>query len=171
MPNSCTFSIPPIRDFVKRHIEGKKIIVDPFARNSTHANITNDLNPETIADYHMPAIDFLSMLVDQDIRADAVLFDPPYSPRQVKECYAGFGRRVTQKDTQSLFYSEAKQLIRQIIKPLGVVLSFGWNSMGVGKTLDHIEVLMVYHGGAHNDTICVAQRARTDLFSSDELSG
>lgn len=42
----------------------------------------------------------------------------------------------------------------------GIVISFGWNSGGVGakygfKTL---EILLVPHGGAHNDTICVVDQ-------------
>ena len=41
-----------------------------------------------------------------------------------------------------------------------VVLCFGWNSGGIGKTLgfELTEILMVAHGGAHNDTICTVER-------------
>ena len=37
------------------------------------------------------------------------------------------------------------------------------NSMGVGRELEHLEILMVSHGGTHNDTICVAQRKGIEL--------
>ena len=164
MPNGCTFSIPQIEGFISRHTAGADVIVDPFARNSRVGTITNDLNPSTDADYNMTAIDFLGMLVHDGIKADAVLYDPPYSPRQVKECYQGIGREVTQQDTQASFYREAKRLIRALVNPGGIVLSFGWSSSGMGKTFEHLEVLLVHHGGAHNDTICVAQQAPCSLF-------
>ena len=165
MPNPCTFSIPPIRDFVDKYTVGAEVIVDPFARDYEIGTITNDLNPDTKAQYNMKADEFLRMVVDQGTRADVVLYDPPYSPRQITECYQGVGIKATQQDTQSSFYTKIKHQIRQLVKPSGVVLSFGWNSMGVGKSFDHLEVLMVFHGGAHNDTICVAQRAPVVLWS------
>lgn len=39
----------------------------------------------------------------------------------------------------------------------GRVLSFGWNSAGMGDGFRHLELLLVAHGGAHNDTICLAE--------------
>tara|TARA_Y100001973_G_C5202396_1_gene338855 strand:+ start:1595 stop:2125 length:531 start_codon:yes stop_codon:yes gene_type:complete len=161
MPNSETFKIKPIREFVEHWTTQviNPIIVDPFARNSKVGTITNDLNPDTDAMYHLKADAFLNMLVDQKIQADVVLYDPPYSPRQISECYSASGIKTTQQDTQSSFYTIIKNLIRPLVKPNGIVLSFGWNSMGVGKTFGKCEeVLLVNHGGAHNDTICVAQR-------------
>lgn len=46
----------------------------------------------------------------------------------------------------------------RLCKPMTVVLSFGWNSAGMGKDFETLELLLVAHGGAHNDTICLAQR-------------
>jgi hypothetical protein len=47
-----------------------------------------------------------------------------------------------------------------ILRPGGIVLSFGWNStgMGVGRGYEMFDMLIVCHGGAHNDTICIAER-------------
>jgi len=41
------------------------------------------------------------------------------------------------------------------------VISFGWNSGGIGKTngFEILEILLVAHG-AHNDTICTVERKR-----------
>ena len=33
MPNSDTFSVKPIGDFVRRYLSESKISIDPFARN------------------------------------------------------------------------------------------------------------------------------------------
>ena len=37
---------------------------------------------------------FLDLMIDQGVRAEVVLFDPPYSPRQIMECYQGIGRNI-----------------------------------------------------------------------------
>ena len=76
MPNSLTFSIKPIKEFVQRYIDGKKIIIDPFANDCKYGTITNDLNPKFNTDYHLDALDFLKQLHDNS--ADCVLYDPPY---------------------------------------------------------------------------------------------
>jgi len=53
-----------------------------------------------------------------------------------------------------------KKEIARIIKNDGIVISFAWNSNGIGKTkgFEIIEILMVSHGGNHNDTICTVER-------------
>jgi len=47
-----------------------------------------------------------------------------------------------------------------ILSDDAVVLSFGWNTVGMGKTrgFEIVEIMLVCHGGAHNDTICLAER-------------
>lgn len=157
MPNSLTFSIPPIKEFVERHIEGGTVIVDPFANNSKYGTITNDLNPDFDTDYHMDALDFLKMLPDDS--ADIVLYDPPYSLRQVSECYKGVGREVTMETTQASWRARHLDEIARITKKGGKALCFGWNSAGVGKKRGFVqtEILLVAHGGSKNDTICSAE--------------
>src|SRR5438094_521822 len=67
------------------------VVVDPFARDSHWGTITNDQNPDTEAEDHMEARDFLQMLADEKVKADAILFDPPYSPTQISEHYKALG--------------------------------------------------------------------------------
>lgn len=158
MPNADTFSVKPIGDFVQRYLTG--VSVDPFARNKTWATYTNDLNPNTAAREHMDAEVFLNGLADVGVTADCVLLDPPYSPRQISECYAEAGLKAGMKDTQNAaLYARVRTAARRLCKPGTIVLSFGWNSTGMGKTFETIELMLVAHGGAHNDTICLAQRA------------
>lgn len=163
MPNHDTFSIRPIGDFVRRYMDGSTVSIDPFARNKDWATHTNDLNPETSAQYHMDAGEFCEMLNVQGVEADLVLFDPPYSPRQISECYKGVGLEVGMKETQSaVLYKRVRDSFDPMVGHGGVVLSFGWNSVGMGvkRGYELIEVLIVCHGGAHNDTICIAERKR-----------
>ena len=49
--------------------------------------------------------------------------------------------------------------IARIIKPKGIAICFGWNSMGLGKNrgFKMIEILLVPHGGSKNDTIVTVE--------------
>ncbi len=158
MPNHNTFNIKPIKEFVLRYLDGKKISVDPFANKNRFANITNDLDPEMGCDFNMEALDFLKTFEDNSV--DIVLFDPPYSPRQVSECYKKLGKTVNMQTTQSSFWSKLKDEIERIVKFNGYVLCFGWNTngMGIGRGFELQEILLVAHGGHHNDTICTAEQ-------------
>jgi hypothetical protein len=161
MPSADTFSVRPIGDMVRRYLRASRVSIDPFARNSGMATHTNDLNTETSAHDHMDAAEWMESLAARGVVADLMLFDPPYSPRQISEVYAGIGRAVTTADTQSAaLYSRVRDAAMRVLSDDAIVLSFGWNSvgMGSGRGFDLLEVLMVCHGGAHNDTICLAER-------------
>ena len=64
------------------------------------------------------------------------------------------------QDTQSSFYGDRKNEVARIVKSGGYVISFGWNSGGIGKknSFEIVEILLVPHGGAHNDTIVTVER-------------
>jgi hypothetical protein len=158
MPNKWTFTIKPIKELVNKYVKDGKNWVDPFAGFNSPAKITNDLNPKTNAKYHMKALDFVKLLSNN--KYDGALFDPPYSGRQVSECYNDLGLKVQMDDTNAFFYSSVKKELALKIKKGGIVISFGWNSGGLGKKLgfEIIEILLVAHGGHHNDTICVVER-------------
>ena len=107
MPNGNTFSIKPIGNFVKKHLKQNIKSIDPFANTNKLATITNDLDPEMETDYCMDALKFLKQFDDESI--DLVLFDPPYSPRQVSECYKKLGKTVNMQTTQASFWSNMKK--------------------------------------------------------------
>lgn len=109
----------------------------------------------------MDAEAFLKMLAAQSVKADLVIFDPPYSPRQISECYKSIGLEVGMKETQSaLLYQRVRDAIVPVTTDYAIVLSFGWNTVGMGKRhgYEQIEIMLCCHGGAHNDTICLAER-------------
>lgn len=171
MPDSDTFSITPIGSFVRRYLGASQSSIDPFARNKRWATHTNDLNPQTSAEYHLDAEEFCLTLFTAGVSCDLALFDPPYSPRQISECYKEAGFPVTGKDTQNAaLYSRVRNALLSILSPEAVVLSFGWNSVGMGRKngFEILEILLICHGGAHNDTICLAERrlpSPPDFFS------
>ena len=161
MPNHNTFDVKPIGEFVRWYLNNSKLSIDPFARNKRWATITNDLSPDTQAEFHMEALDFLKMLRGKKVKADLVIFDPPYSLRQCTEVYKSVGRDVTMRDTQIFGrWTEHKEVICDVLADDGIALSFGWNSQGMGlkNEFNIEEILLVCHGGAHNDTICLAER-------------
>lgn len=156
MPNKNTFEIKPINEIIKKYANG--VIVDPFANKNKIATITNDLDPSCDTNYHMDATEFLKMLDDSS--ADVVLYDPPFSPRQLSECYKKFGISVNMQTTQASYWSKQKEQIARIVKPNGICITCGWNSGGIGKKygFEIIEILLVAHGGWHNDTIVTVER-------------
>jgi hypothetical protein len=178
IPSAETFSSPPIAAFVKSYLRLSKNSADPFARNKRWATWTNDLNPNTTAEYHMEARAFLQMLKERQEVLDLVLFDPPYSRRQVKEVYESVGLQFTNHDSQyySSNWREERTIINDILGVGGVVLSFGWNTSGMGSfsTFAAEEILIVCHGGSRYDTLCIAERKschQQSLFRSQTLPG
>lgn len=167
MPHRFTFKLKPIAQLLTEEVRGG-IWLDPMCGELSPATIKNDLNPERPADYHLDAVEFLKMFPDN--YADGVIYDPPYSPRQVSECYKGFGKEVTGKDTSANFHKRVKTEIARVIKGDGKAICFGWNSVGIGKNLGFqiTRIMLVCHGSALNDTICTVERKIQSTFDFNE---
>lgn len=154
MPSRHTFEVKPIGAFVDKHLRG--VSVDPFCGRAPRCTHNNDIGFGGI-----DAAEFLDGLVRDGIKCDTLVLDPPYSPRQISECYKHIGRKCTGVDTQSAaLYKRVKDAAIPLLNDGATVLTFGWNTVGMGKNRGcHIEeILLVCHGGAHNDTICVMER-------------
>jgi hypothetical protein len=134
IPNADTFDVEPIHNFVWKYLNKSKVSIDPFARNKRWATHTNDLNPETAADFHMEALEFIEALCARGIKADLAIWDPPYSLEQCSRSYQQVGRKVTECDTQIFGrWTEHRHALNSILSNDAVVLTFGWNSQGMGK--------------------------------------
>lgn len=167
MPNSRTFKIKPIKNIIERYQEqllDNSLVLDPFSNNNVVIDRerlslkTNDIDPQYETDYSLDALDFLKLFDNESV--DMVLYDPPYSPRQVSEVYKKLDMSVNMQTTQSSYWGNQKKEISRIVKKGGYVMTFGWNSGGIGKTkgFEIVEILMVAHGGWHNDTIVTIER-------------
>lgn len=154
MPSSNTFTIKPIAELLKRWNVGKGW-VDPFAGDHSPAEITNDLNPSKRSLFHLDALEFVQQLTGE---FEGALYDPPYSPRQIRECYAGIGRHMSFKDGEG--FSKVKRMLAGKLRVGGLLICCGWNSNGVGKKYGFRmeEILLVAHGRGHNDTIVTVER-------------
>ena len=161
--NKETFKIPHIRKILNRYVINGENWIDPFAGDSNIAGITNDLNPNKPTMFHMHAEKFALQLTG---KYDGVLFDPPYSLTQVKQCYNGIGMDLFKDDTNN-FPFRIKSILAEKIKLGGYAICFGWNSSGFGKYrgFQMVEIFIINHGGNKNDTIItVEQKYRETLF-------
>lgn len=156
MPSRHTFLIKPVKDLLNRYVGNGNNWIDPFAGENSPCEITNDLNPDKPAKFNLHAVDFAKQLNGKYI---GVLFDPPYSLSQVKECYDSIGVKLFKEDSQ-YFPQNIKSVIAPKIEMGGIAITFGWNSQGFGKKLgfEIIEILLVPHGRGHNDTIVTVER-------------
>lgn len=153
MPNKNTFEIKCIRELIDKYNNPSYISIDPFANKNKLASITNDIDPSHNTTSNLDALDFLKTLDSNSV--DLVFFDPPFSPRQVSESYKKMNMSVNWETTQSSFWGNLKKEISRVSKIGGVVISCGWNSGGIGMSngFEIQEILLVPHGGNHNDTI------------------
>ena len=144
MPSHKPFTISPIKRMIRDELSSE--YSDPFPHP-----------------YERDALKMLKSTKTNSI--NGLAFDPVYSLRQLKEMYDSKGISLTQHETQ-FYWSDLRGEIARILKPGGKVISFGWNSVGLGeKGFDMERILMVCHGGHHNDTICTVERKmQGDLF-------
>lgn len=159
MPNKWTFKIKPIKELLNCYVGDGIGWIDPYAGENSPAQFTNDINPNTPAEYHLHALDFIKSL--ENYKFSGAIFDPPYSLTQLKRSYGGLGISMS-CDESKRFPSNIKDALSTMMCSGGYVLSFGWNSNGMGKKrgFEIVEILLVAHGGRHNDTIVTVEKNR-----------
>lgn len=151
MPNKWTFQIGPIAKLLGKYVGDGKGWIDPFCGSSTLAEFRNDIKQ------HGKTAEQFAANLNGLYRG--VLWDPPYSNRQAKECYELAGLKFSREDAQAMWQYE-KKLFAPKIENGGYAISFGWNSNGFGKVngFQLVEVLLVAHGSRHNDTIVTVEK-------------
>jgi hypothetical protein len=157
MPSKWTFEVAPLRDVIHRYKKPGETWADPFAGFNSPAELTNDLNPTSPADFHLEAVEFLRRV---DIPVDGVIFDPPYSLTQVSRSYKDLGKKFKGSENPTGGFPKARDEIARMVKPGGYVLSYGWNTVGMGKKrgFEKVEILVCCHGGNRNDTLVVVEQ-------------
>jgi hypothetical protein len=155
--SAWTFTIKPFKHLLEKYQVGKGW-ADPFAGKYSPAEFTNDLNPNMDTTFHVDAKDFPPLFADNSLAG--VIFDPPYSYRQISEHYKKAGLKATKLDTSYNFYHRVMKGLHPKIKVGGFTISFGWNSNGFPAKwgYEKVELLVVAHGLHHNDTIAIVQR-------------
>ena len=137
MPSHKTFTIKPFKELIAAELGSN--YVDPFPYP-----------------FVKDAIDYLKTIHDNSV--DHLVFDPPYSQRQLKEKYHSAGLSFNHPMNNS-YWSNCRKEISRIVKSTGKVISFGWNTNGIG--IKHgfkiTKVVLVAHGSQHNDTIATVE--------------
>jgi hypothetical protein len=157
MPSKWTFTVPCIMALIRKYAHDGKGWADPFAGKSQFAEFRNDLDPNKEQPFCLDAAEFLKQLAGP---LEGVIFDPPYSLTQVSKSYEEIGVEGWGKGNPTGGFPLVKDEIRRVVRPGGHVLSFGWNSVGMGhgRWFKKIELMVVCHGGNRNDTLCLVER-------------
>lgn len=160
MPSKWTFQVKPLLDLVLRYKEDGKTWIDPFAGFYSPAEITNDLNPNAPTMFHLDASDLINKLNRCIGVVDGAIFDPPYSLTQVSRSYSSFGLKFKGKENPTGGFPKVRDWLSKIVRPGGYVVSFGWNTVGMGKKrgFEIVEILVCCHGGNRNDTLGTVER-------------
>jgi hypothetical protein len=169
-PNAWTFKMKPVKELLDRYVGDGKGWVDMFAGDNSPAECRNDWHPERKSEYHMDAQEFCKFVKGPFI---GVIFDPPYSYRQISEHYKETGRRATSIDTSANFYNRVMNAICDKINIDGYAISFGWNSSGFGRNRGFVpvELLILNHGASHhNDTLCLVENRIDSGIKDDKKS-
>jgi len=144
--------MPHPRDFIS---------IDPFAKDCMLADIRNDIDPNTRAEHHLDAVEFLEGQPTR--RFDLVIFDPPFSVVQAER----YGNYCPNIYTIPGYVSKCMKQIERVVKPGGHILKFGFNSTRHRPTFDLKRTWLINHGGNHNDTIVTLWRK--EIHSLEEF--
>ena len=148
MPSIWTFTMKPVQLLFTKYGVGKNW-ADPFAGENSPAELTNDIEGRGNL-YKLDALEFLKSLKDNSL--DGVLFDPPYS---VEQCLRRYTPKHGGTAGRAEYWARCKDEIARVVKPNGVVISFCWDSTGIGKSrgFEIVEIMLLCHGACHNDTV------------------
>lgn len=152
MPSKWTFSMKSVKRLLSDEMEG--CWADPFAGLFSPAQVRNDIEDSRNAEFSLDALEFLQSRPSGSF--DGVLFDPPYS---VEQCLRRYTPRKKGTAGRAEYWRCCKDEISRIVRPGGKVISFCWDSTGIGKTrgFEICRVLLICHGACHNDTICTVE--------------
>jgi len=131
MPNHETFKIPCIKQILKDELNNEYLDPFPYPFETDGLKLLKETKSNSIKN---------------------LVFDPPYSQRQLKEMYHNIGFSY---DMNNSYWAKCKDEIKRITQIHSKVISFGWNSNGIGKKRDFMikKIWLIAHGSSHNDTI------------------
>lgn len=144
-----TFSIKPIREWTEKTCEGKTLNLFAGRTKLNIDEVRNDLDDEALADYQKDALQFVKEWNGE--KFDTILLDPPYAYRKSMEMYKGI---------KASPFRQLKDELPRILKPNGLVITFGYhsNTMGKNRGFEVEQIALFSHGGAIHDTIASVER-------------
>jgi len=155
-PKAYTFEQPALFKWTQRWLKGRVLNLFAGKTKIWHNEFRVDIDPEVKPDFLGDAYDFVKTTNE---KFDVIIFDPPYNLRKAREKYDG-------RYIGSL--TKLKNILPQIVKHEGLVISYGYDSVGMSRLrgFGKIAICLVCHSGDHNDTICLVERKEDSLFSA-----
>ena len=148
-PKRYTFEQPKLKEWIESIVRGK--VLNLFAgKTELNCNeVRNDLDKTMLADYNLDAYEFIKKWKGE--KFDTIILDPPYSLRKGMRKYNG-------KYMSS--FKRIKDIVPLILKDNGLVITFGYHSVSMGKSrgFKQKEICLISHAGAHHDTIVIVEQ-------------
>jgi len=146
-----TFEYKPAREFVEKRLRGRVLNACAGKTELSHDGkvLRNDLNPEIDAETHVDVTNLRSCYPPQSF--DTVVFDPPFDDLQAADKYDSL---------RADSVLEAFDQFAEIVRPNGLVITFGWNSWGM-RSHDHFareETVLFQRGPVKRDVIAAVDR-------------
>ncbi len=146
-PKKWTFEQPKLKKWVESWCKGK--VLNLFA-GKTKLNVDElrvDLGGEFYPDYQIGAEEFVKTWKGN--KFDTIVLDPPYNLRKSREKYNGIYIGS---------FTKIKKLLSPMLNDNGIIITLGYDSVGMGKGFEKIAICLVCHSGDHNDTIVTIER-------------
>lgn len=146
-----TFEYKPAREFVESRLSGRVLNACAGKTRLDHDGeiVRNDLNSEMDADLHADVAELADHFEPRSF--DTVVFDPPYDDLQAEDKYDSL-----RADSVLQAFGQFAELVR----PGGVVITFGWNSWGMRshEVFDREETVLFQRGPVKRDVIASVDR-------------
>ena len=119
-----TFKAKKVKKLVEDNCKGKILNLfagkNRLAVSETRVDISDEFHP----DYHLGAENFLSFALDNCMKFDTIIYDPPWNDRKSKEFYNGkyIGK-----------FTKLKKDIVSILNDKGIIISAGYEISNFGK--------------------------------------
>lgn len=148
-PKRYTFEQPKLKQIIEGYCKGKVLNLFAGMVRLNVDEIRVDIDDTTKPDFLTDSYDFVCNWHGSKFMT--VILDPPYNVRKAREKYDG---RYIGK------FRKIKQIIPKILSPGGIIITLGYDSVGMSRShgFEKTAIILVCHGGDHNDTICVIEK-------------
>ena len=146
-PKKYTFEQPELLRWTVQNCRGAVLNLfagkTPLGIKEYRVDIDASLAPDHVGDAH-------KFILTTEMRFDTIILDPPYNLRKAREKYNGGYVGSMRK---------LKADLARVLNPGGRVISFGFDSVGMGarRGFEKVALCVVCHNGDHNDTICLVE--------------
>lgn len=164
MPHKYTFKQPKLRKFVLKYIPPNSLVLNAFAgkyrfpknRFDNTKFVYNDINDDIDADYHLEAWNLDSIFPEENF--DCIIADPPFSLFQFYAKYTKAKKEGTEENFRA-DYNKWRDTAYFLLKPLGVYIELGYNTVGLGKDRSQkIAIGICCQGSSRNDILITVQK-------------